>query len=265
MKRPLFCLLVTICATGLTHADQPTRSLQETLKQQGFYYGAITGNKTAETTAAIRRYQIRNGLKVTGEINDETTRSLSSSLPPVAAKSRGNSRYAASNVHSMGRDASSNLGQSSSPPSFDQTVRQPPTNSSYSASFYQSPPIRMTRRTISAAQYQLMRRGYYRGQIDGRYGPQTAFGLRAFQSSAGFPITGQLNMRTLDALGLSDMSFAYVAPPPTQHGTWIPVRKFKHGKWKVKWKNYYRDSGDEHTDEAQRAQGYRWHDYYDDD
>ena len=72
MKRPLLYLIAMLCVAASAHADQTIRSLQQTLKQQGFYYGTVTGDKNAETTAAIRRYQIRNGLKVTGEINDET-------------------------------------------------------------------------------------------------------------------------------------------------------------------------------------------------
>jgi peptidoglycan hydrolase-like protein with peptidoglycan-binding domain len=72
----LLCLVVTLCAVNLVHADQTIRSLQQILKDQGFYYGAVTGEKNAETTAAIRRYQIRNGLRVSGEFNDETSRSL---------------------------------------------------------------------------------------------------------------------------------------------------------------------------------------------
>ena len=76
MKRSLLCFVVTLCAVSLVRADQGIRSLQQTLKDQGFYYGAVTGDKNAETTAAIRRYQIRNGLPVTGEINGETLRSV---------------------------------------------------------------------------------------------------------------------------------------------------------------------------------------------
>ena len=73
MKRSLLCFVVTLCAVSLVCADQGIRSLQQTLKDQGFYYGAVTGDKNAETTAAIRRYQIRNGLAVTGEINENVT------------------------------------------------------------------------------------------------------------------------------------------------------------------------------------------------
>ena len=78
MKRALLCLVVTFCAVSLAHGEPTTRSLQQTLKDQGFYYGAVTGEKSTKTTVAIRRYQIRNGLQVTGELNDETLRSVKS-------------------------------------------------------------------------------------------------------------------------------------------------------------------------------------------
>ena len=51
-------------------------SVQQALKDQGFYYGEITGETNANLSAAIRRYQIRNGLEVNGELNSETLRSL---------------------------------------------------------------------------------------------------------------------------------------------------------------------------------------------
>ena len=94
MKRSLLCFVVALCAVSLVRADQGIRSLQQTLKDQGFYYGAVTGDKNAETTAAIRRYQIRNGLPVTGEINEETLRSVNPSSNSVASASRPALRYA---------------------------------------------------------------------------------------------------------------------------------------------------------------------------
>ena len=253
MERPLLCLVVTLCAVSLVHADQTIRSLQQTLKDQGFYYGTVTGDKNAETTAAIRRYQIRNGLKVTGEINDETTRSLNASSNSVAAVSRPNSKPADPQPNSFRPDTGPSLSQASPPPSFSQPDRQLDANPSYSASFYQSAPLRVNRRIIAAAQYQLMSRGYYRGRVDGNHGSQTAFAVRAFQSSAGLPATGRLDMETLEALGSSDADFAYLAPASRQYETWMPVRKFKHGKWKVKWKKYPRPFGGEDGDEDQQA------------
>ena len=60
----------------LMRADQLVESVQQALKDEGFYYGEVSGDINANLTAAIRRYQIRNGLQVTGELNDETLRSL---------------------------------------------------------------------------------------------------------------------------------------------------------------------------------------------
>jgi peptidoglycan hydrolase-like protein with peptidoglycan-binding domain len=252
MKR-LLCLVLTFCAASLVHAEQTIRSLQQTLKDQGFYYGTVTGDKSAETTAAIRRYQIRNGLQVTGEINEETLRSVNSSSNFVASASQPASKPAAIQPNSVRPDASAPLSQSSPPPSFRQPNRPLETNPSYSASFYQSAPFRVNRRVIASAQYQLMSRGYYRGRVDGKYGSRTAFAVHTFQSSAGLPPTGRLDMQTLDALGSSGTDFAYLAPNPRQNETWMPVRKFKHGKWKVKWKRYYRPFGGEEGDEDRQA------------
>src|SRR5437762_9663190 len=60
----------------LVRADQLVESVQQALKDEGFYYGEVNGDMNANLTAAIRRYQIRNGLQVSGELNDETLRSL---------------------------------------------------------------------------------------------------------------------------------------------------------------------------------------------
>jgi peptidoglycan hydrolase-like protein with peptidoglycan-binding domain len=217
-----------------------------------FTTGAVTGDKSTETTAAIRRYQIRNGLKVTGEINEETLRSVNSNA--VASASQPASKSATIQPNSVRPDANARLSQSSPPPSFRQPDRQVETNPPYSASFYQSAPIRVNRRTIIAgAQYQLMSRGYYRGRVDGRYGSRTAFAVRAFQLSAGLPPTGRLDIETVKALGSSDTNFADSPPASPGYETWMPVTKFKHGKWKVKWKKYHRSLGGEDGDEDRQA------------
>src|ERR1700737_911138 len=77
--------LIFVASMMLLHADQLVDHVQQALKNQGFYYGEISGEMNANLTAAIRRYQIRNGLQVSGELNDETLRSL-------GIKSSGSSR-----------------------------------------------------------------------------------------------------------------------------------------------------------------------------
>src|SRR5437764_5189780 len=93
MKRRIVYFIVALLVMGAARADQTVQSVQQALKDQGFYYGNVTGEKSAETTAAVRRYQIRNGLQINGEINPETLRSLnvssnSASPPPVTSTSR---------------------------------------------------------------------------------------------------------------------------------------------------------------------------------
>ena len=63
MKKILL-LLLALCVAA--RADDTTKKVQAQLKELGFYYGEINGTTGAETTAAIRRYQIRNGYEVTG-------------------------------------------------------------------------------------------------------------------------------------------------------------------------------------------------------
>src|SRR5712691_2757720 len=106
MKRTIVYFAVAVCVAGLMRADQTTQSVQQALKDQGFYYGNVTGDKSAETTAAIRRYQIRNGLQVTGEINPETLNSLNSSSNSVASASQPASKPPAIQPNGVRPDAS---------------------------------------------------------------------------------------------------------------------------------------------------------------
>jgi hypothetical protein len=57
--------------------------------------------------------------------------------------------------------------------------------------------------TVSAVQSQLATQGYYRGVVDGVYGPQTRAALTRYQSNHGLQVTGNLTPATLQALGLT--------------------------------------------------------------
>jgi peptidoglycan hydrolase-like protein with peptidoglycan-binding domain len=265
MKRIIVHLGAALCVAGLVHADQTIESVQQALKDQGFYYGSVSGENSAQTTAAVRRYQIRNGLQVTGEINPETLRSLNvtSNSPSSLSDPFKN---AANQPGSFARDDSSRLGPALSPPSSGESDRRIEVNRSFSGAPYQSAPPRLNARLVAELQHQLMSGGYYRGWIDGRYGLRTAFAVRAFQFQSGLPPTGRLDTRTLDALGLSDTNLAYLEPAPQRHAGWVLVKKFKHGKWKVKWKKLHRHDGDGYDlEDREGDRGYGWHGHGDDD
>src|SRR5438477_378294 len=117
MKRMVLQFVVVLAFVGSVRADQTIQSVQQALTDQGFYYGNVTGDKSAETTASISRFQIRNGLQVNGEINSETLRSLnmnsnSASSPrvpsvsavtqPTPSRPDYNSRAAYSSPRSFG-------------------------------------------------------------------------------------------------------------------------------------------------------------------
>ena len=77
MKRFLLLLTMLTLAVQLpARADDQTQAVQQALKDQGFYYGSVDGQGGPETEAAVRRYQIRQGLDVTGKLDEQTLDSL---------------------------------------------------------------------------------------------------------------------------------------------------------------------------------------------
>jgi peptidoglycan hydrolase-like protein with peptidoglycan-binding domain len=246
MKRAIAHFFLAMCVAGFVRADQTIQSVQQTLKDQGFYYGNVTGDKSSETTAAIRRYQIRNGLQVTGEINPETLRSLNLNSNQ-AALSQPASKPAVMQSNPSSPADNSQVAQNSAPTSSSEPDRGLEENPLLASAPNQSVSRRISgRAAVAKVQRQLMSRGHYRGRVDGRHGSRTAFALRAFQFQSGLPPTGRLDTTTLNALGLSNENLAYFEPAPRSYQTWVPVTKFKHGKWKVKWKKIPRDQDDEY-------------------
>jgi peptidoglycan hydrolase-like protein with peptidoglycan-binding domain len=92
--KTFFLIFALALFSASAWGDELTKSVQQKLKDQGFFYGEATGQPGSETDAAVRRYQIRYGLKVTGGLNDETMRSLGLKLtdfpPPQNATRHGN-------------------------------------------------------------------------------------------------------------------------------------------------------------------------------
>jgi peptidoglycan hydrolase-like protein with peptidoglycan-binding domain len=77
MKRLLLSLLaLTICGIASVSADENVRAAQARLKEGGFYFNEPTGTYDSETAAAVSRYQIRNGLQITGQLDAATSKSL---------------------------------------------------------------------------------------------------------------------------------------------------------------------------------------------
>ena len=69
-------LVLMLGVVGSLRADDSIRAVQTRLEAGGFYAGQINGRYDSETAAAVTRYQIRNGLKITGQLDEETLYAL---------------------------------------------------------------------------------------------------------------------------------------------------------------------------------------------
>src|SRR6266404_1780265 len=155
MKAALGAAILGVLIAQSVVADPTVQQAQEALKAQGFYYGEITGQKDADTTAAIRRFQIRNGLQVTGELNDETLHALNSGSTPRTPQSA----TPIPQTSAPGGETANSV--TPVPPRSGQIYSPPPAPSSggiFSNTPYEMAPPELQRRVIIGAQTLLRRR-----------------------------------------------------------------------------------------------------------
>ena len=209
--------------------------VQQALKDQGFYYGEITGDTNANLTAAIRRYQIRNGLDVSGELNSETIRSLginSSASGQPAVRTSPSPSPGPSDLREESAGVAAVPGQPYRQlyPSTPVTPAAAP-DAPFAGTPYEAAPPNVQRNLVLSAQIALARRGLYRSEIDGMYRPAVEFSLRAYQARTGLPVTGRLDLQTLAALELLPRAGAPIfnpsrrvrpRPEPPVRGEWVP-------------------------------------------
>ncbi len=85
---PKFALILLLLAgllwPGLALGDEVTRQVQEELRHRHLYYSDIDGRSTADLSAALKKYQERQGFSRTGIPDDETLRSLNIVNEPAA-------------------------------------------------------------------------------------------------------------------------------------------------------------------------------------
>jgi peptidoglycan hydrolase-like protein with peptidoglycan-binding domain len=213
--RNVFVFFLAVLMTGSLWGDEQTRALQERLREQGFYYGEVDGHGGDETSAAIRRYQIRHGLRVTGQANDETLRSLGMSRDGGAGPApdyQDDRRYydqEPNNPYYRRQPSQPYIEQRERIPNDYQDVqppfsRMPGVATTYPRLFagtiYELAPAQVQENVLFAVQGELLRRGFYRGGIDGQLGPATTDAIVRFQQDQGMPITGRLDNDTLNEL-----------------------------------------------------------------
>lgn len=248
MKATILCATLLLAAAGAALADPMTKSIQQKLKDEGFFYGTVDGQSGEETVAALKRYQIRNGLPVTGQADLETTRALGVGGKPSYTESKGpavvKDSYSGDRSPSPSQPPAQSQGQSSyySPPpqqSYQQPSYPPPQPSYQSggsygppqysppqygppqpvvalakvfvATPYETAPPELQQEILRRAQYILGRAGYYRGQVDGLPGNMTATAIGQFQRERRLANSYRLDMGTLAEM---DLLPRRVPPPP---------------------------------------------------
>ena len=220
MNRKFFvAALIFLSACSLALADRVIESAQQKLKDQGFYYGEINGQKDADTTAAIRRYQIRNGLQITGELNAETQRSLGLSSKPASTPATRPAQTPAPTPPGFLQEtpAPKTTPAPRPPPpetnndvddeDDDEDAPEPPpprleTGNIFGGTPYEAAPPQVQQDVVARAQVILSRQGYYRDAVDGLYGPAMDFALRNYQARLGLHPTGRFDVETLASLRL---------------------------------------------------------------
>jgi hypothetical protein len=79
----VFAITIGLSLAASIYADDNVRAVQTKLRDAGFYLGEIDGAYSNQLSAALSRYQIRNGLPITGQLDIDTAKALGAK-PAVA-------------------------------------------------------------------------------------------------------------------------------------------------------------------------------------
>ena len=157
-------LLLILCASSL-QGDQVIREAQTKLAALGYYKASVDGSPGSMTSAAIRRYQLAEKLKVTGSLNQQTLDALGINAPPPAPDySKINALFDGGPL--SGRDSTAQV----------EAVRH--------------------------AQRVLAESGFYAGPHNGLPSATLTASINEWQLAQGLPQTGKLDSRTLAGLGI---------------------------------------------------------------
>lgn len=157
--------LVLILTSGTLSADETVRAAQARLAALGYYKARVDGSPGSITSAAIRRFQLAENLKVTGSLNQQTLDALGVKAPPPAPDyTKIGTLFEGGPL--AGMDAASQV------------------------------------EAIRKAQRLLAESGLYAGPHNGLPNPTLTASIKEWQAAHGVPETGKLDARTLAGLGM---------------------------------------------------------------
>jgi peptidoglycan hydrolase-like protein with peptidoglycan-binding domain len=208
-----------LAVAPLAGADDFTRDVQGELKRRGFFYAEISGILTPETVTALRRFQIRYGLEVTGGVTWETLQALGLG----ALDTRRNTRRRAPQSRSpeparVGESspggAPSKVGPESMSPGSESEKRQVVGfyERLLEGTPYSGAAFEVQRRVISGAQQILQRGNLLGAPFSGIQATEFIAAVIRYQNQAGLRLTGRLDVATLDRMQLLGRTSVQVPP-----------------------------------------------------
>ncbi len=210
MKKYLPLLLLPFFAVSCL-ADEQTRQVQSALSEAGFYYGSTDGQMGEETRAALRRFQIRSGLDVSGTMSPETLAALKlkkKETRSVAAEDEAQ-------VVASTKNPDAFLAPESRRPAPTPVPRSPVRDSFADTDLAESTSQDQSVNLLNA-QRQLLKLGYYKSAPNGLPGSEMETALLRFQHAMHLRLTGTLDADTREAL--------FDTPPP------VPTKPFRASK-----------------------------------
>ena len=201
----IMCLLAPMIGRG----DEVTRRAQTELKSLGFYYGEIDGAMSVETLSALKRYQIRNGLEVTGALDAQSKEALGLNGGAPAAEATQSAVGAEEKADAMPRPLP--VPQKVQAPKLpvpqpSKEIDRAPTGGEYAEIFARTPfataPRKEQENTVRNAQALLARSGLYREPPTGRPSPELEEAIRSYQRHSRLSLTGRLDLETLSQMQL---------------------------------------------------------------
>ena len=136
------------------------RELQHRLLQLQWLAGEITESYGPQTQAAVEGFQAKRGISVTGEVDEKTWKTLVAMTRKPTHDEMYNVMKPGPAIYKQGQQG----------------------------------------KEIRDLQSRMRQIGWFGPTVDGVYGPATVEGIRGFQEKRGFPVTGEVDQRTLDRL-----------------------------------------------------------------
>jgi len=158
--------LFSLIFSTFLQADEAIRAAQSKLALLGYYHANVDGSLGSMTSAAVRRFQIAQKLKVTGSLNQQTLEALQvKAPPPVQDYKKIGALFEGGAL--AGKDAASQVAA-----------------------------IRSVQRVLAGS-------GFYAGPHNGLPSSAVTSAIMDWQFANGLTQTGKLDARTLAGLGLT--------------------------------------------------------------